>query len=347
MLKNKHKYFTTNNQNELNKLKILQIGMGPLGLKIAQYIAEKESMETAAAVDINPELHGQDLGVLLGTTASGVGISKSIDHVNDIGLIDAVILTTSSSLKSISTQINEILEYGIPIVSTCEELMYPWKTNFKLASQMNQRAKEKRVAIVSTGVNPGFLMDTLPSVLTGVCKEVEHIQVNRIQDAQTRRLPFQMKIGAGLIPEEFEYKKTQGTLRHVGLTESMHFVAESLRWKIDQTEDVISPIIAEEEIVTDQMKIEKGNAMGVRQIGRALYKGEEKIKLVFEAAVGLGSSYDEVIIKGNPNIHSRIEGGVHGDVATCAIVLNAVPNIIKASPGLRTMKDLGIVSFIK
>lgn len=331
----------------MKKIKILQIGLGPLGLLIAKYINEKESLETAAAIDINPELQGKDLGELALDAPSGVTIKKHIDNVEDIALIDVVLLTTSSSLKAISTQINDILDYNLPIVSTCEELAYPWKTDFKIASKINQKAKEKRVAILSTGVNPGFLMDTLPSVLSGVCKELEHVQVNRIQDARTRRLPFQKKIGAGLIPEEFEMKKTDGSLRHVGLTESMHFIAETVGFEFDSTEDVISPIIAEEEIVTEHMTIPKGDAMGVRQIGKAFYKGEEKIKLVFEAAVGLGASYDEVIIKGKPNIHSKIDGGVHGDIATCSIVLNAIPNVIKANPGLRTMKDVGIVGYLK
>lgn len=331
----------------MESIKVLQIGLGPLGLLIGKYIEEKESLETIAAVDINPDLIGKDLGQLISESNSGVIIKKHIDLIDDIALIDVVVLTTSSSLKTISHQINDILDYNIPIVSTCEELSYPWRTDYKIASRINQKAKEKRVAVLSTGVNPGFLMDTLPSVLSGVCKELEHVQVSRIQDARTRRLPFQKKIGAGLIPEEFEIKKQDGTLRHVGLTESMDFIAETVGFKIDSSEDVISPIIATEEIVTDQMTIPKGDCMGVRQIGKAFYKGEEKIKLIFEAAVGLGESYDEVVLKGNPNLHSKIEGGVHGDVATCSIVLNAIPNVLKANPGLRTMKDVGIVGFIK
>ena len=330
----------------MKSIKILQIGLGPLGINIAKYISDKSSLETIAAVDIDETLEGKDLGSMVSGKDSGVSIKKHIDEVDDIHLVEVVILTTSSSLKIISQQINEILEYGIPIVSTCEELMYPWETDFKIASQLNRKAKEKNVAILSTGVNPGFLMDTLPAVLSGVCKEIDHVQVNRIQDARTRRVPFQKKIGAGLLLEEFEMKKINGTLRHVGLTESMHFIAQTIGFEFDTTEDVISPIIASEEIVTEHMTIRKGDAMGVRQVGRALHKGEEKIKLVFEAAVGLGESYDEVIIKGNPNIHSKIEGGVHGDVATCSIVLNAIPNVLKANAGLRTMRDVGIVGYL-
>lgn len=301
-------------------------------------------MKTVAAVDINPDLQNKDFGIHIGIAKAGTLIKSSLSEVENIGEVDVAILTTSSGFDQIVPQILDILEYGIPIVSTCEELTFPWNKSKELTEQIDQKAKAKNVAVVSTGVNPGFLMDTLPTMLTAVCKEVDHIEVKRIQDAQTRRIPFQKKIGAGLSLDEFEEKKQKGTLRHVGLTESMEFIAHALGWHLDHTEDIISPIIANDDIVTPYMSISKGNAMGVRQIGKAMSDGEEKIKLIFEAAVGTGSSYDEVQIKGNPNINSRIEGGVHGDIATCSIVLNVVPVLLKSSPGLKTMNDMSIVS---
>lgn len=324
----------------------MQVGLGPLGLKISKYINDKESIETIAAVDINPELLNKDLGGLAGLGNNGVQIKNSLDTVVNISEVDVVVLTTSSSLKAISKQISPILDLGIPIVSTCEELTYPWDTDREIADDIDKKAIENDVAVVSTGVNPGFLMDTLPAMLTGVCKSVKSISVNRIQDAQTRRLPFQKKIGAGLSLVEFEERKSAGTLRHVGLTESMQFIADAVGWELDHTEDVITPVVTQQDVKTKDLDIPEGNAIGVRQEGRAYFKGEERIKLIFEAAVGTGVSYDEVNIVGEPNICSRIEGGVHGDVATCSIVLNAIPNIINATPGLKTMKDLPIVSII-
>lgn len=326
-------------------INILQMGLGPLGVKTFNYIAEKQTMCTLAAVDINPSLAGQDLGTICGTDPAGVIIKSHLSEVENIEEIDVVVLTTSSSINAIGPQVNEILDYNLPIVSTCEELSYPWLNAEGLAQALDEKAKDRNVAIVSTGVNPGFLMDTLPSLLTSVCKKVNHVHVNRIQDAQTRRIPFQKKIGAGLDLKEFDVRKANGSLRHVGLTESMQFISTAVGWTIDHTEDVITPIIAESDIQTDAMFIPKGNAMGVRQVGVASYKGEEKIKLIFEAAVGTGTSYDEVKITGQPDIHSRIEGGVHGDIATCSIVLNAIPSILKSTPGLKTMRDIPLVSF--
>jgi len=326
-------------------IKLLQIGLGPLGLKTYQYISEKSTMQTVAAVDIDPSLKGKDLGELCGGSPTGIKIVNDLEAVSNMSDIDAVVLTTSSNMKAIGQQILEILDYNLPVVSTCEEMSYPWIHDVSITAKIEKKAVEKNVAVVATGVNPGFLMDTLPSVLTSVCREVEHIHVSRIQDAQSRRIPFQRKIGAGLTPSQFEDKKATGTLRHVGLTESMHFIASSVGWKLDYTEDVISPVITEIDINTPAMKIAAGNAIGVRQVGIGKYEGEEKVKLVFEAAVGSGTSYDEIKIKGSPDIHSKIEGGVHGDIATCSIVLNTIPSLLKASPGLKTMRDLSLVSF--
>ncbi len=328
-------------------IKLLQVGLGPLGIKTFEYITGRKSLQTIAAVDINPSLAGRKLSELVEGQENEVIIKSSLEEVDNINEVDAVVLTTSSSIKSIAPQIQQIVEYGLPIVSTCEELCYPWKNDPELADALDAKAKKHNVAVVSTGVNPGFLMDSLPSFLSSVCQEINHVEVRRIQDATHRRIPFQKKIGAGLTLDQFDQKKKEGTLRHVGLTESMQFIADSVGWKIDFTEDVISPIVAESIVETKDIRIDSGMAMGVKQIGRAEYNGIERVKLVFEAAVGTGVSYDEVRITGKPNLVSRIEGGVNGDIATCSIILNAIPNVLSASPGLKTMKDLSLVSFVQ
>lgn len=328
----------------MNEIRIMQVGIGPLGIKINQFIDERESMKTVAAVDINPKLNGADLGKLCQGKESGIIIEKDYSKINTTD-IDVAILTTSSSLASIEPQIKQIIELGIPVVSTCEELSYPWENDKTISTRIDDAARQSNVSVVGTGVNPGFLMDTLPSMLTSVSQKVDYVLVNRIQDARTRRVPFQKKIGAGLSLSDFQKKVSDGSLRHVGLTESMQFIASALGWEVDETEDIISPIVATQNITTPSMNIAKGDAMGVRQIGRASYKGKEKIKLVFEAAVGSGSSYDEIKIQGEPNISSRIDGGVNGDIATCAIALNVIPSLLKSNPGLKTMRDLSLVSY--
>ena len=324
---------------------ILQIGLGPLGLKIAKFIAKRDGLHTIAAVDKNPSLIGQDLGLLCGGEADGILVKGSVAEAVKKKKPDVAILATVSDLGRIAPQIEEIAALGIPIVSTCEELCFPWATSPKLASRIHKAAIASNVAVLGTGVNPGYLMDALPVFLTAVCQDVKTISVNRFQNAQFRRIPFQQKIGAGLSLEEFEKRKQDGSLRHVGLNESINLIAHRMGWKLEKTEDLISPVIAKKNIETPAMTIAKGNAAGVRQEGNGYVDGAVKIKLTFQATVGEPESYDEVIIQGTPHIRSRISGGVNGDIATCAITLNAIPQLLRSTPGLKTMVDIPPVSF--
>ena len=327
------------------KFKIIQIGLGPLGVKINKYINERDCFEIVGAVDKNPEIAGQDLGDHCGGKTNGIKIKTSIDEVSEKDTADVALLTTVSSMEKIAPQIEELVRYEINIVSTCEELSYPWNTAPELAHKIDELAKAHGVTVLGTGVNPGFLMDALPAFMTSVCQKVGSVKVNRYQDAAYRRKPFQQKIGAGLTQEEFEEKKQEGTLRHVGLTESMQYIAAKLGWRLEKTEDIIEPVIAEKDINTNGVHIAKGNARGVRQMGYGYIAGEKKIELIFHAAVGEPESYDEIIIKGTPDISSRIKGGVNGDIATCAITLNAIRSAMEAQPGLQTMGSIPMISF--
>ncbi|MBI1226143.1 MAG: dihydrodipicolinate reductase [Bacteroidetes bacterium] len=329
----------------MKNIQILQIGIGPLGVKIAQFIDSRAGLKTMGAVDKSPALVGRDLWELCAGGKSGIKIQSSIAEAIKNKKPDVAVLTTVSDMKRIVPQIEEVLAHGIPVVSTCEELSFPWKTAPKLAKRLDESAKKAGVAVLGTGVNPGYLMDALPVFLTAVCQEVKSISVNRFQNAQFRRIPFQKKIGAGLSLEAFQQKIEDGSLRHVGLTESIHLIAHRMGWKLDRTEDLISPVVAKQKIETPTMNIPKGHATGVRQEGNGYVNGEAKIRLVFQATVGEKESYDEVVIEGTPSIRSKIAGGVNGDVATCAITLNTIPQLLRSTPGLKTMVDIPPVSF--
>lgn len=317
------------------------VGAGPLGINIYRHALLRKDIVISQVVDIDPAMHGKDMGDHAGGEASGVLISGRIDP----GIkADVAILATVSDLPRIAPQVLALIEAGFPVVSTCEELFFPWESAPDWSEQIDKAAKSKNVAVLGTGVNPGFLMDALPTMLTGICNQVERVEVRRYQDAQFRRIPFQKKIGAGLTFDEFERRKNEGTLRHVGLSESMHFIAHQLGWHLEKTEDRIEPVIADRTITSEAMTITSGQVAGVRQTGIGWVDGEEKIKLAFQASVGEPDSYDEIEIFGIPHIRSRIMKGVHGDIATCAIILNACRSILKATPGLRTMADIPMIT---
>ena len=206
-------------------------------------------------------------------------------------------------------------------------------------------AQEAGLAVVGTGINPGFAMDTLPTVLTGACERVDSIRVDRIQDASIRRLPFQQKIGAGLAPEIFREKADNLEIRHVGLTESVAMIAASLGWEMERITDVLEPKIAQARVSSEYLTVEAGQAAGLIQDAVGYRDGEPVIELHMEAFLGSPESYDAVRIEGAPPLYSRIEGGINGDIATASITVNSIPRVMAAPPGLQTMRDLPIPSW--
>ena len=327
-------------------IKVLHIGLGPIGAGVVRQVASRKGFKIVGAVDVDPAKAGKDLG-----DVSGVGrklrvtVMDDITHAIKATRPDVAVLCTSSSLKKVVPEFEAVLKQRVPIVSTTEELAYPVKSNASAAKKIDALAKRARVAVLGTGVNPGFTMDALPIALTGVCERVEKIHVDRIQDASIRRLPFQKKIGAGLTREQFMDKVKEGSVRHVGLAESITMIAEAMGWKLDRVTDEIQPKMAAKQVSSQFLTVEAGQVCGLVQDGVGYRKGEPLITLHMEAYLGAPESYDGVRITGNPPLSMKISGGVHGDVATASITVNSIPKVLAAPPGLRTMRDMVLPSF--
>ena len=320
------------------------IGCGPIGCSVAAYARKRSDIELVGAADTDAKLAGRDLGELAADARLGVTISADSATVLSQVKPDVVFLTTSSSLAIVHPQLRQCVSAGANVISTCEELAYPYSSDAALSDEIDRMARDNGVTILSTGVNPGFVMDAWPLFMTGVCQEVRRIKAVRVQDASSRRGPFQKKIGAGCTPREFDRLVAAGTLKHVGIPESIAMIAAGLGWTLDQVVETIEPVIARTPVVTDFVAVEPGQAAGVRQVGRGLRAGDELVTLEFEASVGAPESYDAVYITGVPSLEVVIQGGTHGDIATAAIVVNSVHRVLAAPPGLVTMKDLPVVS---
>ncbi len=227
------------------------------------------------------------------------------------------------------------------MVSTCEELSWPWLRHPVAAATLHELALKHDARLLGTGVNPGFLMDLLPVVATTLCQRVQALRIERIQDASTRRIPFQQKIGAGLSPEAFEERVANGVLRHVGLGESLHAVAHYLGIKLERWEESLEPVLATRTTACELGEIPAGHAAGVHQEARGFdAAGNMPIELIFHAAIGTEQPRDAVHIDGDPSFKIEIPGGVHGDTATSAVVLNSIRPLLAAERGLHTMSSL-------
>lgn len=325
----------------------VHLGIGPLGQRMVKYAVERGCFNIVGAVDPDPDKAGKELGELCGIEPLGITVSSNLDEAIQGKAVEVALVTTVGSIVSLESQVVELAKAKLHIISTCEELFFPWNTQPEVSRRIDQICRENGVVCLGTGVNPGYMMDFLPTVLSGVCQNVKTVKVWRIQDASVRRLPFQQKVGAGLTLEEFEARKSSGTLRHVGLPESVDFIADRLGWKLDRNVETLDPVIAETQINSGYKPISKGMACGVHQVGRGFVGDKEVITLTFRAAVGEHEPYDQVQIKGEPPIQSKIAGGVNGDIATCAITLNAVRSILGSSPGLKTMGDISPIAFFE
>ena len=327
-------------------IRVLLYGLGPIGAAVARQVASRKGFQIVGAVDIDHMKVGLDLGEVIGY-GKKLRVRVTNDPVSAIkaGKPDVAVLCTSSSLKKVMPQIEAVLSKKVAIVSTTEELSYPVGKNRALAKKIDALAKKAKVAVLGTGVNPGFAMDALPITLTGICERIDTIRVDRIQDARTRRLPFQQKIGAGLTNEQFSSKVKDGSVRHVGLTESVTMIADAMGWKLDKVTDEIQPKIAQQAVESELLAVDPGYICGIIQDGVGYVKGKPVITLHMEAYLGAPESYDAVSIEGIPRITQKIAGGLHGDVATASITVNSIPKILRVAPGLRTMADMPIPSW--
>jgi hypothetical protein len=328
-------------------VKVVLYGIGAVGSLIAKLLLEKQGVEVVGAIDVAEEKVGQDLGAVLATGKPiGIKVSNDTPGVLSKTKPHVVIHATSSYLEDVYPQLQEIIRRGIDVISTCEELSYPYLTEPQLAQKLNRLARRNRATVLGTGINPGFLMDTLVIALTAPCQRVDKIKVVRLMNAATRRLPFQRKVGAGLSKEAF-YKAIQERRisGHVGLEQSIAMIAAALRWKLERTELAsVEPIIAKKPAHSEAIKVRVGRVAGLRQVARGYRKGIEVITLDFQAYIGAEEDYDAVTIEGIPVINQRIAPCVHGDAGTAAMVVNAIPKVINAAPGLVTMKDLPLPS---
>jgi hypothetical protein len=321
-------------------------GLGPIGAAVARQIASRKGFQIVGAVDIDRAKIGLDLGQVIGLDKKmRVRITNDAAGAIKSGKPDVAVLCTSSSLKKVMPQIESVLKKKVAIVSTTEELSYPVGKNRALAKKIDMLAKKAKVAVVGTGVNPGFAMDALPITLTGICERVDSIRVDRIQDARSRRLPFQQKIGSGLNKDQFAQKVKDGSVRHVGLAESVTMIADAMGWKLDKVTDEIHPKIADKGVESELIAVDPGYVCGIVQDGIGYMKGKPVVTLHMEAYLGAPESYDAVTVEGNPRITQKISGGLHGDVATASITVNSIPKILRVSPGLRTMADMPIPSW--
>jgi 4-hydroxy-tetrahydrodipicolinate reductase len=331
----------------MKKVKVVLFGLGAMGSLIASHALKRRGLEVVGAVDIAKEKIGKDIGEVLALDEdTGVVVEDNVDALFRRVEADLAILSTVSYLKPAYKQISKCVSAGINVVSTCEELCYPYRKYPDLSSKIDKLAKKYDVTVLGTGINPGYLMDVLPIMLTAPCIEVHRVKVERVMYSGNRRNSYQKKIGTGLPIEVFKQMIDDNRITgHVGLYESICMIAASLGWNLDEIVELPpDPVVSDKESKTTYTNVKLGHAAGLQSVAYGVKEGEKVITLIFLSHANVNAPHDSVSIDGTPNIRQRIEGGIHGDLGTVAMVLNSIPKVIEARAGLQTMLDISIPS---
>jgi 4-hydroxy-tetrahydrodipicolinate reductase len=287
---------------------------------------------------------GLDLGKALGLPRRlRIKVAEDPDRFIAKLAADAAFVCTSSILKEVKPQILGLARRRVHVVTTCEELAFPVASRVTAAREIDREAKKRKVAVLATGLNPGFAMDALALMLTAPCTNVRRVAVTRVQDAGTRRLPLQRRVGAGLSLAQFGRAVAEGTVRHVGLVESAHMIASTLGWKLDRVDETLEPAVAPRDLDTEHLRISAGSAAGIHQGVRGFRKGELAVSLDLQVYVGAEAPRDHILIDADPPVDATIAGGISGEVAAAAILVNTLPRLLHAAPGVWTVKDLPLV----
>ena len=327
------------------RVRVIQFGLGPIGQALAREILSRGDLELVGGVDRAPGMAGRPLEELLGPQAHG--LPRVVPNLGDLAMPPpprVVLHTTGSRLPEVLPQLEEILSSGYHCVSSCEELSYPALHHPELAKRLDALAQEHRVGLVGTGVNPGFILDLLPALLSTACRRVDRVRASRIVDVARRREPLQRKVGMGLSLDAYRTKEAaQGSMGHVGLGESAALLASALGWVGGVVTEAGEPVLAEREVRVGALVIPPGSVLGTRTRATLSVEGTERIVLQVTIAAGVEVEEDRVQMEGDPPLMLVIPGGIPGDSATASILASVARRIPAVSPGLHTMLTLPVV----
>ena len=321
-------------------LNVIVVGMGPIGINAARAVNDDPNLTLVGMVDVDPNKLGKTFDELDGKSkGQGPAVVKSIAEANKGASI--AIVTTTSKFDRLAGTLRECIAQKLHVVSSCEEMSWPRYLHAKLADEMDAQAKAAGVAMVGTGVNPGFVMDLLPVVLSSMVAYVTGVKVTRKLDAAKRRKPLQEKVGATMTTDHFKGLASRGEIGHQGIRESVAMIAAGLGRTVEpgSVKTTLEPVIAEKELPSLLGPIKPGLVRGMRNTAR--WSGQDlSVELDLTMAVGEADVHDRVELSGPVPLTLVIPGSTPGDTATVASLINCAKMLPSVAPGLKTMLDL-------
>ena len=334
----------------MENVKVAIWGFGAMGSGVAKVLLAKKGVDIVGVCDIHPARVGKSIFEVLGVEKgdrADVIVNPKIEEVAFNKNCDICVIATDSFTKKAFPKIKYVLEQGINVVSTAEEMSYPKAQQPELARELDRIAKENGVTVLGTGINPGLMMDLLAICLTGCMTDVETVTCRRVNSLSPFGPAVMEEQGVGVTVEAFEKGVQDGTLAgHVGFAESVGMIAEALGWNVEKFEQQMKPIVTTVDRKSPYGFAAAGDVAGVNMTGQGYVDGEVKIDMYhpqqIEPEMEGTHTGDYIILKGTPEVNMAINPEVDGGIGTIAMVVNMIPHVINARPGLKTMLDLPV-----
>lgn len=335
----------------MDKIKVINWGIGNMGSGMAKMMLEKEGIEIVGA--INMMNVGMDLGEHLGLDKKlGITISDNAEEVLSKTKADVVILCIHSFVEEVVNEIRMICRHGMNVITIAEEMAYPYVTEPELSKQIDECAKANGVTVLGTGVNPGFVLDTLILQLSYACRSVKKIKARRVNDLSPFGYTVMVEQGVGKTVEEFKKGVADGSIYgHVGFEESIPMVADALGLKVVRIEQTKEPIISNVYRETKDVKVQPGMVCGCNHCGYG-YDENGEVIITMEHPQQIHpelenvNTGDYIWIEGDPDLNLVIKPETPGGIGTIAAAVNVIPQVLNAEPGLTTMDKIPVAHAI-
>ncbi|MDD6880339.1 MAG: 2,4-diaminopentanoate dehydrogenase [Firmicutes bacterium] len=332
----------------MKEVKVIIWGLGAMGGGMADMLLQKKGVEIVGVAG-----RGAKIGTSMYDyikTERGDRPDVLIQAAEDIikpGAADVVLLCTDSFTKNAFPRLKFIMEQGINVITSAEEMAYPKAQSPELAEELDKIAKANGVSCLGTGINPGHIMDLLVLVMTGCMVDVEHILSRRVNSLSPFGPVVMEEQGIGISVEEFKERKANGTMSgHVGFAESVGMIAEGMGLSVKEFKQDMNPITTDVDRKSPYGFAAAGSCAGVAMEADAVLDNGMEVRMehpqqIEPEQVGVTTG-DYVIIKGTPSVNMLNTPEVEGGLGTIAMCVNMIPHIINANPGLHSMITLPI-----
>lgn len=332
-----------NGVNPQRPVEVIHFGLGTVGQATVRLCRTRNWLRSVGAV-VPSSSSGTDR-IATGEIPADLVVSSDPDQLLDQLQPEVALIATRSGVADVKADIMRCVERGVGVVTSSEELAYPDVTDAKVAGEIGEACLAGGASVVATGINPGFVFDVLPVVIAGSCWDVDRVFVTRALDCSVFGQTIHKSLGVGYSPAAFEEARRAGVIRgHIGFEESAMVIAEVLGRPLDDFDENVQPLIAERSYQLAEYVISPGQTAGVVQEATGWVNGRPWLRFdlslhVEPESVGI-QTRDHIRIEGENTIDVTIQPGTQSILTTSARMVNSIPSVLSAPPGLYTATDL-------